>query len=113
MSNHIGTFIAQRRKELGITQQKLAEKLNKRKAFLDHLKECTVQGGIHAVNAFVRKPFIEPAPDMEEAEKQVGPWHSGRVNLRGTIMTGFFIRMKRLFLTAIAVGLRISIAWTY
>jgi transcriptional regulator with XRE-family HTH domain len=53
--------------------------LNKRKEFFDNLKIHTAQGGIHAVNAFVRKPFIEPAPDMEEAEKQVEPWLSGEL----------------------------------
>ena len=28
MNHHIGNYIAQRRKELGLTQQKLAEQLN-------------------------------------------------------------------------------------
>lgn len=53
--------------------------LNKRKEFFDNLKIHTAEGGIHAVNAFVRKPFIEPAPDMEEAEKKVEPWLSGEL----------------------------------
>jgi len=53
--------------------------LNKRKEFLDELRCHTTQGGIHVVNAFVRKPFIEPAPDMEEAEKKVEPWLSGEL----------------------------------
>lgn len=53
--------------------------LNRRKEFFDEIKEHTAEDGIHAVNAFVRKPFIEPAPDMEEAEKQVEPWFSGEL----------------------------------
>jgi len=53
--------------------------LNKRKEFFDNLKIHTAQGGIHAVNAFVRKPFIELAPDMEEAEREVEPWLSGEL----------------------------------
>ena len=53
--------------------------LNKRKEFFDNLKIHTAQGGIHAVNAFVRKPFIEPAPDMEDAEREVEPWLSGEL----------------------------------
>ena len=31
------------------------------------------------MNAFVRKPFIELAPDMEEAEREVEPWRSGEL----------------------------------
>lgn len=68
--------------------------LNKRKAFLDHLKECTAQGGIHAVNVFVRKPFIEPASDMEEAEKQVEPWYSGE--LTGYYHDWFFYKNEEI-----------------
>lgn len=53
--------------------------LNKRKSFIDDLKNYTAPSGIHAVNTFVKKPFIEPAPDLEDAEKQVEPWYSGEL----------------------------------
>ena len=33
--------------------------------------------GIHALNVFVEKPFIEIAPDSEEAEIKNVPWYSG------------------------------------
>lgn len=53
--------------------------LDKRKMFFENLKEYTSQNGINAVNVFVSKPFIEVAPDSEEAEKQVEPWYSGEL----------------------------------
>lgn len=43
------------------------------------LKDHTVAGGIHAVNAFVDKPFIAPAPDREPIEIERGNWHSGEL----------------------------------
>ena len=53
--------------------------LDKRKKFFDNLKACTSPNGIIAVNVFVTKPFIDIAPDSEEAEKQVEPWYSGEL----------------------------------
>jgi len=53
--------------------------LDKRKAFFEKLKEHTNSNGIHALNVFVRKPFIDMAPDSEEAEKEVEPWYSGEL----------------------------------
>lgn len=43
------------------------------------LKEHTSVGGIHAVNVFVDKPFIAPAPDQEPIEIERGNWHSGEL----------------------------------
>ena len=53
--------------------------LDKRKKLIDELKEHTAPHGIHAINVFVEKPFIEIAPDSEAAERQVEPWHSGEL----------------------------------
>ncbi len=41
---------------------------NKKEGFIHNLKENTTTGGIHILNVFVDKPFIEPAPDWEEKE---------------------------------------------
>lgn len=43
------------------------------------LKEHTSVGGIHAVNVFVDKPFIAPAPDRESKEIERGNWRSGEL----------------------------------
>ncbi|RAZ24149.1 XRE family transcriptional regulator, partial [Klebsiella oxytoca] len=40
---------------------------NRREIFIHNLKEHTTMHGIHALNVFVAKPFIEAAPDSEEA----------------------------------------------
>ena len=53
--------------------------LDKRKDFFASLKEYTAPDGIHALNVFVAKPFIEAAPDSEEAERLVEPWLSGEL----------------------------------
>lgn len=52
---------------------------NKRKQFVQSLKEHTTANGIHALNVFVEKPFIEAAPDREEAEQMNEPWYSGEL----------------------------------
>ena len=44
---------------------------------ISSLKEHTTAGGIHAVNVFVDKPFIDPAPDREPIEVERGSWRSG------------------------------------
>lgn len=46
---------------------------------ISSLKEHTTAGGIHAVNVFVDKPFIAPAPDREPIEVERGSWHSGEL----------------------------------
>lgn len=46
---------------------------------ISSLKEHTAVGGIHAVNVFVDKPFIAPAPDREPVEIERGNWHSGEL----------------------------------
>ncbi len=51
----------------------------KRKEVLNHLKEHTTAGGINALNVFVEKPFIAPAPDLTEEEKKSTPWYSGEL----------------------------------
>lgn len=43
------------------------------------LKEHTSVRGIHAVNVFVDKPFIAPAPDREPNEIARGNWRSGEL----------------------------------
>lgn len=150
MSRHnLGNYISDKRKELGLTQQKMAEQLNvsfqavskwengyavtafdaadsglekarklaklhgvqvdffradineyeiaenfdiifssgvfhylvpaKRKKFIDNIKEHTSKNGIHTINVFVHKPFIETAPDSEETERETPPWYSGEL----------------------------------
>lgn len=46
---------------------------------ISSLKEHTTAGGIHAVNVFVDKPFIDPAPDREPIEVERGSWRSGEL----------------------------------
>lgn len=53
--------------------------LNRRKDIIDWIKKHTASNGIHAINVFVKKPFIDEAPDLEEAEKNAGPWFSGEL----------------------------------
>ena len=43
------------------------------------MKEHTSSNGIHALNVFVKKPFIDMAPDSEDAEKEVESWYSGEL----------------------------------
>jgi len=45
------------------------------------LKTHTALGGIHAINVFVRKPFIPLPPDAEEGELVAGDWRSGELFL--------------------------------
>lgn len=52
---------------------------NCRERFIQNLKEHTSMNGIHALNVFVAKPFIEAAPDSEEAELRNEPWYSGEM----------------------------------
>lgn len=52
---------------------------DKRASLFKELKEHTTGGGIHAMNVFVQKPFIEMAPDSEEIEKETEPWYSGEL----------------------------------
>ncbi len=51
----------------------------RRERFIQSLKEHTAAGGLHALNVFVQKPFIEAAPDSEEAELRNEPWYSGEL----------------------------------
>lgn len=51
----------------------------RRKALLSTLKQASPAGSLHALNVFVPKPFIPEAPDLEEAERCVPPWHSGEL----------------------------------
>ena len=50
-----------------------------RKPLIDRLKECTTLQGIHALNVFVTKPFLETAPDADSKERKQAPWHSGEL----------------------------------
>lgn len=52
---------------------------DRRKPLFDALKACTPAGGLHVLNVFVHKPFLPEAPDLEEAERAVPPWHSGEL----------------------------------
>ncbi len=53
----------------------------KRKAFVEMLKEHTTEGGLNVINVFVEKPFINVAPDLEESEKKIKkPWHTGELD---------------------------------
>lgn len=51
----------------------------RRESFFKNLKEHTREKGLHALNVFVKKPFIEAAPDSEEAELKNEPWYSGEL----------------------------------
>jgi len=51
----------------------------RRESFVRNLKEHTAVNGINVINVFVEKPFIEPAPDSEEAELKNKPWYSGEL----------------------------------
>lgn len=53
--------------------------LDLRQSLINNLKEHTKIGGINVLNVFVRKPFIQPAPDMEKEELQVDIWKSGEL----------------------------------
>ncbi len=50
-----------------------------RKELFDSLKAHTADSGINALNVFVKKPFIEPAPDQTKEEEKGQPWHSGEL----------------------------------
>ena len=52
---------------------------SQRKKLIDALKEHTAPNGIHAINVFVKKPFIAVAPDSEDTERQREPWHTGEL----------------------------------
>lgn len=52
---------------------------NRREQFIQNLKDHTTTNGIHALNVFVQKPFIDTAPDSEEAEYKNAPWYSGEL----------------------------------
>ncbi len=43
------------------------------------LKEHTTDGGINALNVFVKKPFINRAPDSTRDEDKRHPWYSGEL----------------------------------
>lgn len=50
-----------------------------REGILTHLKAHTAANGIHAVNVFVRKPFLPPPPDAEPSELTADDWRSGEL----------------------------------
>jgi len=50
-----------------------------RAPFLSVLKECTSPNGLHALNVFIAKPFLETAPDTDIREREQIPWHSGEL----------------------------------
>ncbi|MBD5548275.1 MAG: methyltransferase domain-containing protein [Lachnospiraceae bacterium] len=50
-----------------------------RKEFCDSLKTHTTDIGINALNVFVQKPFIAPAPDSTTEEEKVPLWYSGQL----------------------------------
>ena len=50
-----------------------------REDVIDNLKTHTAPNGIHAVNVFVRKPFIPLPPDAEPNELAAGDWKSGEL----------------------------------
>ena len=56
-------------------------KPEKRKAFVEILKEHTIEGGLNVINVFVEKSFIDAAPDLEESEKKIKKhWNTGEVD---------------------------------
>lgn len=52
---------------------------SQRKEFCESLKAHTADNGINALNVFVRKPFIERAPDLTRDEEKRHPWYSGEL----------------------------------
>lgn len=50
-----------------------------REGVVDQLKKHTRENGIHAINVFVRKPFIPLPPDAEASELAAGDWRSGEL----------------------------------
>ena len=53
--------------------------LNQREDVCNSLKAHTSNNGINAMNVFVRKPFINRAPDSTRDEDKRHPWHSGEL----------------------------------
>ena len=53
--------------------------LHLREEWISSFKEHTSPGGIHAVNVFVEKPFLAPAPDTEPSETAGPGWRSGEL----------------------------------
>ncbi|MCH5323756.1 MAG: methyltransferase domain-containing protein [Eubacterium sp.] len=53
--------------------------LNIRKELCESLKSHTTDGGINALNVFVKKPFIARAPDSTRNEDLRHPWLSGEL----------------------------------
>jgi tellurite methyltransferase len=47
-----------------------------RRGMMEAYQKKTVSGGLHAINTFVDKPFIQRAPDSEESEHY---WRSGEL----------------------------------
>ena len=56
-----------------------SDMIDGRESFIRNLKDHTADKGIHALNVFVKKPFIDMAPDSEEAELKNEPWYSGEL----------------------------------
>ena len=50
-----------------------------RENLIQSIKKHTSVNGLHVLNVFVKKPFIETAPDSEENELSVEPWYSGEL----------------------------------
>lgn len=50
-----------------------------RQEIVDNLKAHTKKNGIHAINVFVKKPFIPIPPDAEASEFAAGDWKSGEL----------------------------------
>lgn len=51
----------------------------RRKELFGSLKAHTAEWGIHALNVFVEKPFISPAPDLTREEEKGKLWRSGEL----------------------------------
>ncbi|MBQ4321146.1 MAG: class I SAM-dependent methyltransferase, partial [Oscillospiraceae bacterium] len=43
------------------------------------LMEHTAPGGLHAMNQFVRKSWLDLPADMEQAEREAEPWYTGEL----------------------------------
>jgi len=53
--------------------------LKHREKLIQSIKEYTSINGLHALNVFLKKPFVEAAPDSEEKELLTDPWYSGEL----------------------------------
>ena len=78
-----------------------------RQEIIGNYQEHTSVGGLHALNVFVRKPFVK-----SPSNKKTGVTNGYRVSCSHTMPTGLSAHARSVFLIVSAAMFRISIAWT-